>query len=107
MILRINEARDLGEINRYAFYEHMKPIIAAPPEVLRCDEKNIREYRRPERLRRHHHIELPDRRPLPAARRSPPLRRMVAALGRRSRAPTISRSSIAGTSEGGNRHVAA
>ena len=44
VILRINEARDLGEINRYAFYEHCKPLIAAPPEVLRCDEKNIREY---------------------------------------------------------------
>ena len=44
VILRINEARDLGEINRYAFYEHCKPLIAAPPEVLRCDEKNIHEY---------------------------------------------------------------
>ena len=44
VILRINEARDLGEINRYAFYEHCKPLTAAPPEVLRCDEKNIREY---------------------------------------------------------------
>ena len=44
VILRINEARDLGEINRYSFYEHCKPLIAAPPEVLRCDEKNIREY---------------------------------------------------------------
>ncbi|WP_318012387.1 hypothetical protein [Mesorhizobium sp. CA16] len=44
VILRINEARDLGEINRYAFYEHIKPLTAAPPEVLRCDEKNIREH---------------------------------------------------------------
>ena len=44
VILRINEARDLGEINRYAFYEHCKPLTAAPPEVLRIDEKNIREY---------------------------------------------------------------
>ncbi|QIG49452.1 hypothetical protein G5V57_18055 [Nordella sp. HKS 07] len=44
VILRINEARDLGEINRYTFYERCKPLIAAPPDVLRCDEKNIREY---------------------------------------------------------------
>jgi hypothetical protein len=44
VVLRVNEARDLGEINRYAFYEHCKPITAAPPEVLRCDEKNLREY---------------------------------------------------------------
>ncbi|MER8570635.1 hypothetical protein NKH19_00730 [Mesorhizobium sp. M1338] len=44
VILRVNEARDLGEIDRFAFYEHCKPLTAAPPEVLRCDEKNIREH---------------------------------------------------------------
>jgi hypothetical protein len=44
VILRINEARDLGDINRYAFYEHLKPLTAAPPEHLRCDEKGLREY---------------------------------------------------------------
>jgi hypothetical protein len=33
VILRINEARDLGEFDRYAFHDHMKVIIAAPPEV--------------------------------------------------------------------------
>jgi hypothetical protein len=43
-VLRISEARDLGEVNRYAFYEHMKIYTAAPPDVLRCDEKNMREY---------------------------------------------------------------
>jgi len=44
VILRVSEARDLGEVNRFAFYEHMKIYLAAPPDVLRCDEKNIREY---------------------------------------------------------------
>lgn len=44
VLLRVSEARDLGEINRYAFYEHMKTLIAAPPDVLRCDEKNLREH---------------------------------------------------------------
>jgi hypothetical protein len=44
VILRINEARDLGDIDRYQFYEHMKPYIASPPDVLRVDEKNIREH---------------------------------------------------------------
>ena len=44
VILRVSEARDLGDLNRYAFYEHMKSYTAAPPDVLRCDEKNIREY---------------------------------------------------------------
>ncbi len=44
VILRISEARDLGDIDRYAFYEHMKVYTAAPPDVLRCDEKHLREH---------------------------------------------------------------
>jgi hypothetical protein len=44
VILRVNEARDLGEVNRFQFYEHMKRYIAAPPDVNRVDEKNLREY---------------------------------------------------------------
>jgi len=44
VILRVSEARDLGEVDRYSFYDHMKTYTAAPPDVLRVDEKNIREY---------------------------------------------------------------
>jgi hypothetical protein len=44
VILRVSEARDLGDYDRYAFHDHMKVYIAAPPDVLRVDEKNIREY---------------------------------------------------------------
>jgi Family of unknown function (DUF5906) len=44
VILRVNEARDLGDINRFQFYDHMKLYTAAPPDVLRVDEKNLREY---------------------------------------------------------------
>lgn len=44
VILRISEARDLGDVDRYAFYDHTKTLIAAPPDVLRCDEKHIREH---------------------------------------------------------------
>ena len=44
VILRVSEARDLGDTDRYAFYEHLKYYEAAPPDVLRCDEKNLREY---------------------------------------------------------------
>jgi hypothetical protein len=44
VILRVSEARDLGDVDRYAFYDHMKAYTAAPPDVLRCDEKNIREH---------------------------------------------------------------
>jgi hypothetical protein len=44
VILRISEARDLGDIDRYGFYDHLKVYTAAPPDVLRCDEKNLREH---------------------------------------------------------------
>jgi hypothetical protein len=44
VILRVSEARDLGEFDRFAFYDHMKCITAAPPDVLRIDEKHRQEY---------------------------------------------------------------
>jgi Family of unknown function (DUF5906) len=44
VILRINEARDLGEVDRFQFYDHMKAYTAAPPDVLRVDEKYLREH---------------------------------------------------------------
>jgi hypothetical protein len=44
VILRISEARDLGDINRYQFYDHIKGYTAAPPDVIRVDEKHLREY---------------------------------------------------------------
>jgi hypothetical protein len=43
-VLRISEARDLGDISRYEFYESMKGYTAAPPDVLRVNEKNRGEY---------------------------------------------------------------
>ena len=47
VILRVNEARDLGEFDRFKFYDHSKAYIAAPPDVLLVDEKHLREYRIP------------------------------------------------------------
>ena len=48
VILRVSEARDLGDaaerINRFTFYDHTKIYTAAPPDVLRVDEKFLREY---------------------------------------------------------------
>jgi hypothetical protein len=47
VILRVNEARDLGDaerVNRFTFYDHTKIYTAAPPDVLRVDEKHLREY---------------------------------------------------------------
>jgi hypothetical protein len=44
VILRVSEARDLGDFDRFQLYDHMKTYIAAPPDVLRVDEKHLREY---------------------------------------------------------------
>jgi hypothetical protein len=44
VILRISEARDLGDVDRFAFYDHTKVYTAAPPDVIRCDEKHLREH---------------------------------------------------------------
>jgi Bifunctional DNA primase/polymerase, N-terminal/Primase C terminal 2 (PriCT-2)/Family of unknown function (DUF5906) len=44
VVLRISEAHDLGETNRFAFYELMKGVCAAPPDVHRINEKHIGEY---------------------------------------------------------------
>ena len=38
VILRVSEAHDLGEIDRYALYERTKTLLAAPPEVLRVNK---------------------------------------------------------------------
>src|SRR5262249_14349000 len=44
VILRVSEARDMGDVDRFQFYDHLKSYTAAPPDVLRVDEKNLREY---------------------------------------------------------------
>lgn len=44
VILRVSEARDLGDVNRYALYDHLKIYTASPPDVLRCNEKYVRQY---------------------------------------------------------------
>ena len=44
VIVRVSEARDLGEVDRFAFYDHSKVYTAAPPDVLRVDEKHLREH---------------------------------------------------------------
>lgn len=44
VIVRVSEVRDLGDSDRFAFYDHSKVYIASPPEVIRVDEKHLREY---------------------------------------------------------------
>jgi len=41
VVLRISEARDLGDVNRFAFYEHSKTLLATPPDVVRVNAKYI------------------------------------------------------------------
>lgn len=44
VMLRVSEASDLGESDRFTFYEHLKTLIAAPPESIRVDQKYRQEY---------------------------------------------------------------
>jgi Family of unknown function (DUF5906)/Primase C terminal 2 (PriCT-2) len=44
VVLRVSEARDLGDVDRFQFYDHMKVYTASPPDVLRVDEKHLREH---------------------------------------------------------------
>ena len=47
VIVRLNEARDMGEsgrVDRFGLYDHCKILLAAPPDVLRINEKYLREY---------------------------------------------------------------
>jgi hypothetical protein len=47
LIVRLSEARDVGEhgaVDRYRLYDHMKDMLATPPNTLRVNEKYINEY---------------------------------------------------------------
>jgi Primase C terminal 2 (PriCT-2)/Family of unknown function (DUF5906) len=42
VVLRISEVHNLGEnLTRRKLYEHLKPILASPPETLQIDAKNV------------------------------------------------------------------
>jgi phage/plasmid primase-like uncharacterized protein len=42
VVLRVSEARDMGESDRFKFYEQMKTLCAAPPDVLIMNDKYVR-----------------------------------------------------------------
>jgi Family of unknown function (DUF5906) len=44
VVLRISEGKDLGDVDRFAFYEATKTLIAAPPDTLRCNPKFVKPY---------------------------------------------------------------
>ena len=74
VILRVNEARDLGEINRFQ-YDHMKAYEAAPPDVLRVEEPT--RVQRAQLLRCRDHHQPQSRRHFPTGRRSAAFRGVV------------------------------
>ena len=44
VILRVSETHDLGEVNRYSFYDASKVYCAAPPNFLRVNQKHMQEF---------------------------------------------------------------
>lgn len=44
VVLRISESHDLGDTDRYKFYELMKTIIAAPPDMAEVNPKYVPQY---------------------------------------------------------------
>ena len=44
VILRVSEARDMGDVNKFQLYERMKTMGAAPPDVLRINQKYMGEH---------------------------------------------------------------
>jgi hypothetical protein len=44
ILLRVSEARDMGDKGKYALYEELKTYIAAPPNFLPCNEKYAQKY---------------------------------------------------------------
>jgi hypothetical protein len=44
VILRVSEARDMGDVSKFQLFERMKTMNAAPPDALRVNEKHLREH---------------------------------------------------------------
>jgi len=44
VVLRISEARDSGEVDRYKMYEKMKTVTAAPPDMTRVNIKYVPQF---------------------------------------------------------------
>jgi hypothetical protein len=44
VILRVSEVKDMGDVTRFELYEGMKSYMAAPPDALECNEKNLKQH---------------------------------------------------------------
>ena len=60
VILRVNEARDLGEFDRYALYDHMKAVHRRAARRAARRRKEPARIRHSQPLRRHHHHQPQD-----------------------------------------------
>ena len=98
VVLRISEAKDMGEFDRFKFYDHMKTYLAAPPDVLRVDEKHLREHNVFNVCGVVHDNQPQDRRHLSADGRPPPLRRLERQQKRGLRRRLLEQPLDAGTS---------
>ena len=79
VVVRVSEARDLGDVDRFAFYDHSQVLHRCPA---RRDPRGRKESAGAPRVQHHgrrHHHEPQDRRHLSAGGRPAPLRRVVRA----------------------------
>jgi hypothetical protein len=44
VVLRVSEVKDLGDVDRYSFYEACKTLMASPPDTLRCNPKFVKPF---------------------------------------------------------------
>jgi hypothetical protein len=44
VVLRISEGKDLGDFDRFTFYEATKTLMASPPDTHRCNPKFVKPY---------------------------------------------------------------
>jgi hypothetical protein len=44
VIVRVSEAKDMGDVSRYELYEKMKTLLVTPPDVSPCNEKHIKQH---------------------------------------------------------------
>ena len=44
VVLRVSEAKDMGDVSRFELYESIKTLTTTPPEVIDCNEKHIKQH---------------------------------------------------------------
>jgi hypothetical protein len=44
VVLRVSEAKDMGDVTRFELYDAMKTLLVTPPDVIDCNEKYIKHH---------------------------------------------------------------